>query len=122
MSKYNKYNNKKTIVDNILFDSKKEAKRYKELKLMEKAGLITNLVLQPKFEILKSFKRRGKTHRKIEYIADFRYFDNERKVEVVEDGKGISTDVFNIKKKLFLYHLDESIVFLVIKKNKIIEY
>ena len=122
MSKYNKYNNKKTIVDNILFDSKKEARRYKELKLMEKAGLITNLVLQPKFEILKSFKRRGKTHRKIEYIADFRYFDNERQAEVIEDVKGVSTDVFNIKKKLFLYQLDESIVFLVIKKNKIIEY
>ena len=122
MIKHNKYRNKKVVIDNILFDSKKEARRYKELKLMEKAGLITNLVLQPKYEILKSFKRRGKTHRKIEYIADFGYFDNERQAEIIEDIKGISTDVFNIKKKLFLYQLDESIVFLVIKKNKIIEY
>ena len=122
MIKHNKYRNKKVVIDNILFDSKKEARRYKELKLMEEAGLITNLVLQPKYEVLKSFKRRGKTHTKIEYIADFRYFDNERQAEVIEDVKGVSTDVFNIKKKLFLYQLDESIVFLVIKKNKIIEY
>ena len=52
----------------------------------------------------------------------FNICDVWRQAEIIEDIKGISTDVFNIKKKLFLYHLDESIVFLVIKKNKIIEY
>lgn len=120
--RYNKYKNKKVTIDNITFDSKKEARRYEELKLMEKTGLITNLVLQPRYELLKDFKRRGKTHRKIEYIADFKYFDNERKVEVIEDVKGVITSVFSLKMKLFLYKLDENIVFLLIKKNKIIEY
>ena len=120
--RYNKYKNKKVTIDNITFDSKKEARRYEELKLMEKTGLITNLVLQPRYELLKAFKRRGKTHRKIEYIADFKYFDNERQVEVIEDVKGVSTSVFSLKMKLFLYKLDENIVFLLIKKNKIIEY
>lgn len=47
--KKNKYSNKITLVDGIKFDSKAEAKRYKELKLMEQAGLIKSLVLQPKF-------------------------------------------------------------------------
>lgn len=122
MRKYNKYGNRKVTIDNIKFDSKKEARRYEELKLMEKTGLITNLVLQPRYELLKGFKRRGKTHRKIEYIADFKYFDNERQVEVIEDVKGVSTSVFSLKMKLFLYKLDENIVFLLIKKNKIIEY
>ena len=120
--RYTKYKNKKVTIDNIKFDSKKEARRYEELKLMEKTGLITNLVLQPRYELLKGFKRRGKTHRKIEYIADFKYFDNERQVEVIEDVKGVSTSVFSLKMKLFLYKLDENIVFLLIKKNKIIEY
>ena len=120
--RYNKYKNKKVTIDNITFDSKKEARRYEELKLMEKTGLITNLVLQPRYELLKAFKRRGKTHRKIEYIADFKYFDNERQVEVIEDVKGVSTSVFSLKMKLFLYKLDENIVFLLIKKNKIIGY
>ena len=120
--RYTKYKNKKVTIDNITFDSKKEARRYEELKLMEKTGLITNLVLQPRYELLKVFKRRGKTYRKIEYIADFKYFDNERQVEVIEDVKGVSTSVFSLKMKLFLYKLDENIVFLLIKKNKIIEY
>ncbi len=115
-------NNKKTTIDGITFDSKAEAKRYQELKLMEQAGLIKDLVLQPKFELLKSFKRKGRLHRKIEYVADFTYFDNQRQTEIIEDVKGISTDVFNLKKKLFLYKLDESVVFLIIKKNKIMEY
>lgn len=115
----NKYKNKKVTIDNITFDSKKEARRYEELKLMEKTGLITNLVLQPRYELLKGFKRRGKTHRKIEYIADFKYFDNERQIEIIEDVKGVITSVFSLKMKLFLYKLDENIVFLLIKKIRI---
>ena len=56
----NKYRNKKVTIDNITFDSKKEARRYEELKLMENTVLITNLVLQPRYELLKGFKRRRK--------------------------------------------------------------
>lgn len=102
MMRYNKYNNKKVIIDNITFDSKKEARRYKELKLMEKAGLITNLALQPKFLLQDKFKYRNKTYRKIEYIADFSYIRKEDDILVIEDVKGLKTDVYRLKEKLFL--------------------
>ena len=69
----NKYRNKKTQVDMYVFDSIAESKRYKELALLQKAGKIQNLELQPKFLLQESFKKNGKTYRKIEYIADFAY-------------------------------------------------
>ena len=56
-----------------VFDSIRESQRYKELKLLERAGEISNLKLQPKFLLQDSFKKNGKTYRKIEYIADFSY-------------------------------------------------
>lgn len=96
-----KYHNKRTTVDGITFDSKKEARRYAELKMLEKGGAISQLVLQPRFELQESFKKNGKTYRKIEYIADFMYRDNEKNVTIVEDVKGIKTDVYKIKQKLF---------------------
>lgn len=69
----NKYRNKKVIVDDYIFDSIQESRRYKELKLLLRAGEISNLELQPKFLLQDSFKKNGKTYRKIEYIADFSY-------------------------------------------------
>ena len=69
----NKYKNTKIVVDNIKFDSNLEATRYKELKLLLRAGEISNLELQPRFLLQDSFKKNGKTYRKIEYIADFMY-------------------------------------------------
>lgn len=69
----NKYRNKKVQVDMYVFDSIRESQRYKELKLLERAGEISNLELQPKFLLQDSFKKNGKTYRKIEYIADFSY-------------------------------------------------
>ena len=95
----NKYKNKKTQVDMYVFDSAKEAKRYKELKLLERAGKISNLELQPHFLLQDSFKKNGRTYRKIEYIADFKYIENGR--TIVEDVKGLQTDVFKLKHKLF---------------------
>lgn len=95
----NKYKNKKTQVDMYVFDSAKEAKRYKELKLLERAGKIRNLELQPHFLLQDSFKKNGRTYRKIEYIADFKYIENGR--TIVEDVKGLQTDVFKLKHKLF---------------------
>ena len=82
-----------------VFDSIAESKRYKELALLEKAGEIKDLQLQPRFELQESFKKNGKTYRKIEYIADFMYEENGKMI--VEDVKGIQTDVFKIKHKLF---------------------
>ena len=95
----NKYRNKKVIVDDYIFDSIQESKRYKELKLLLRAGKIQDLELQPHFLLQDSFKKNGKTYRKIEYIADFKYKENGK--TIVEDVKGIQTDVFKIKHKLF---------------------
>lgn len=94
-----KYNNKKVIVEDYVFDSIQESRRYKELKLLERAGKIQNLELQPHFLLQDSFRKNGKTIRKIEYIADFKYIENGK--TIVEDVKGLQTDVFKIKHKLF---------------------
>ena len=69
----NKYRNKKEIEDDYVFDSIQESRRYKELKLLLKAGKISDLELQPRFLLQDSFKKNGKTFRKIEYVADFMY-------------------------------------------------
>lgn len=98
---YNKYSNKKTKVDGITFDSKKEAKRYKELKLLEKAGVIKDLELQPKFLILDTLRKNGETFQKRSYIADFKYYDNEKKKTVIEDVKGRNLPMYNLKRHLF---------------------
>ena len=92
---WSKYGNKKTIIDGITFDSKKEGNRYCELKLLERAGQITDLKLQVPFEICPS--QQGE--RAIKYIADFTYTESGKKI--VEDVKGKRTDVYIIKRKLF---------------------
>ena len=97
----NKYKNKKVQIDMYVFDSIAESRRYKELALLEKAGEIENLQLQPKFLLQDSFKKNGKTYRKIEYIADFMY--EEKGKGIVEDVKGMETKEFKIKRKLFEY-------------------
>lgn len=98
-----KYHNKKTIIDGITFDSKLEAKRYTELKLLEKAHLIENLQLQPVFELIPTFKKNGKTIRSCKYKADFSYYDIEKQQQIVEDTKGMKTKDYIIKKKMFEY-------------------
>jgi len=97
----NKYRNKKIQIDMYVFDSIAESRRYKELALLEKAGEIKNLQLQPRFLLQESFKKNGKTYRKIEYIADFMYEDDGK--TVVEDVKGVETEVSKLKKKIFEY-------------------
>ena len=97
-----KYGAKKTVVDGITFDSKAEAKRYGELKLLEKAGAISELELQPRFLLQGAFKaHNGKTIRKIEYVADFKYIESHQ--VVVEDVKGQATPDFKLKWKMFQY-------------------
>ena len=98
-----KYKNKKTIVDDIQFDSKLEAKRYNELKLLEKSGKIKELKLQPSFELIPSFKKNGKTFRKAIYKADFSYIDTETGETIIEDTKGYVTELYKLKKKIFEY-------------------
>ena len=115
MRKYSKYNAKKTIVDGHPFDSKREAERYCELKLFLKAGEIRDLVLQPRFLLQDKFKdKSGTTHRKIEYVADFMYIDKCGKT-IVEDVKGVLTDVYKLKKKMFLKKYDNQYDFREIR-------
>lgn len=99
-----KYHAKKTAVDGITFDSRKEAMRYKELKALERVGKIDMLELQPRFVLMEGFRYEGKAIRKIEYVADFLYRDLSTLELVVEDVKGVKTDVYKLKKKLFLKH------------------
>lgn len=100
--KYNKYNASKTVVDGIRFDSRAEARRYRELKLLQRAGEIKDLELQPSFLLIERFKCCGKTYRDTRYIADFAYIEIKTGLHVVEDVKGVETEVFRLKKKLFL--------------------
>ena len=98
----NKYGNRKTTVDGRTFDSRKEAIRYAELALMQRAGLISDLQTQVPFEIIPAQKRNGRTiERPVKYIADFVYTENGE--QVVEDTKGMKTKEYIIKRKLMLY-------------------
>lgn len=98
-----KYHAKKTEVDGILFDSTKEARRYVELKALERAGEISNLQRQVRYELIPSQKGEdGKViERACSYLADFVYVDADGKT-VVEDTKGIRTSAYIIKRKLML--------------------
>lgn len=98
MYKKSKYRNKITELDGIKFHSAKEAKRYAELKLHEKSKLISDLRLQVKFELIPKLIINGKTERSISYVADFVY--NQDGNQVVEDVKGMKTDVYKIKYRL----------------------
>lgn len=98
----NKYYSRKVTIDGIEFDSQKEARRFCELRLLERAGRITELQRQVKFELIPSQKIDGKVvERACTYVADFVYTENGKKV--VEDTKGYKTQEYRIKKKLLLW-------------------
>lgn len=98
-------------IDGITFDSKKEAKRYTELVLLERAGKISSLERQVKFELIPSQRIDGKVvERACNYVADFVYYEpiyfGDVEVGsryVVEDTKGFKTSEYIIKRKLMLY-------------------
>ena len=111
---YNKYGNTKVKAsDGTVFDSRKEAKRWEQLLLLEKAGAITDLQGQVEFELIPAQRepdqvgvRGGKIKGKIiehavKYVADFVYNENGNKV--VEDTKGFRTKDYVIKRKLMLW-------------------
>ena len=101
----NKYHNKKVIYNGIKFDRKKERDRYVTLKQLEKAGIIKELELQPKFLLLDTIHYKGKTYPKTYYKADFKYFDNEKGKYIVEDVKSTITakdKVYRLKIKMLL--------------------
>ena len=108
-----KYKNTKTIVDGITFDSRKEASRYRELKLLQDAGSISNLRCQEKFVLIpvqrepdiigvRGGVKKGKViEKECSYLADFVYEEDGQ--TVVEDTKGFRTKDYIIKRKLMLY-------------------
>jgi hypothetical protein len=101
--RFHKYGAKRTEVDGIKFMSQSEANRYVELKLLERSGQIQNLSLQPRFTLQEGFLNVDtlEKERKIEYVADFMYTENNE--TIVEDVKGMKTADYKIKRKLFLF-------------------
>ena len=109
----NKYNAKKVVVDGEVFHSKKEARRWQELKLLEKAGKITFLKRQEKYLLIPTQReiindngnlKAGKVvERECAYIADFTYLDKDSMEMVVEDTKGVRTADYILKRKMMLY-------------------
>jgi hypothetical protein len=111
-----KYGNKKITVGGITFDSRREAKRYQELYFLQKAGKISDLELQKRFELVpaqyETFERYGKKGQRLKdgqrcvekavfYVADFCYVQDGQ--QVVEDTKGVRTKDYIIKRKLLLW-------------------
>lgn len=108
-----KYGSKKVTIDGITFDSKKEAHRYCELKLLLRAGKIKGLELQKPFELIpaqrepSTMTKTGKEklgrviEQSVKYVADFVYTENGQ--TIVEDTKGFRTKDYIIKRKLMLY-------------------
>ena len=113
--KGNKYGNRKIAFDGQTFDSKKEMRHYTELLLLEKAGKITDLQRQVKFQLIpaqrepdtigpKGGHKPGKLiEREVAYVADFVYIDQRTGKKVVEDTKGFRTKEYTIKRKMMLY-------------------
>ena len=111
---YSKYKAKKTVVNGVSFDSKKEAERFLELTAMAKAGEIINLQRQVRFLLIpaqrepdivgpKGGRKPGKLiEREVSYIADFMYFDKDGNL-VVEDAKGMRTKEYILKRKMLLH-------------------
>ncbi len=97
--KKSKYSNEKETIDGIVFDSKREARRYEQLKLLQRGGVISGLELQKAFILQPEFVKNGRKIAPIKYIADFVYTDNDR--TIVEDVKGCRTKEYQLKKKLF---------------------
>lgn len=105
----NKYHNRKVTVNGITFDSQKEADRYLELMLLQKAGKIDRLKLQPEFTLQEAFTTPdGEKVKAIRYRADFTYRKKMRDgadtywVSVVEDVKGYRTKEYQQKRKMML--------------------
>jgi len=101
----NKYNARRVKVDNILFDSIRESARYGELKILQRAGEISNLELQPAYKLGTDeapvlIKSKGYPNgRRVTYRADFRYIDKAGNT-IVEDSKGVDTPTSRLKRAL----------------------
>lgn len=112
-----KYHNKKVKIGDMIFDSRKEARRYNELMMLQRAGEISDLKRQVEIELIPNqyateerYSKSGKRlkdkmillERKVCYVADFVYTDKDGR-EIVEDTKGIKTPDYILKRKMLLF-------------------
>ena len=105
-----KYNNKRIEIDGYTFDSKLEADFYLRLKPLVKAGKIKELKIHPRYLLQEGFSKNGKHFNPIYYVADFEVTYDDG-VTVIYDTKGMRTEVYKIKRKLFEYrYRDKTIV------------
>jgi len=105
-----KYNNKRIEIDGYQFDSKLEADFYQRLKPLVKSGKIKELKIHPRYLLQEGFTKNGKHYQPIYYIADFEVLYDDG-VTVIYDTKGMRTEVYKIKRKLFEYrYRDKTIV------------
>ncbi len=102
----NKYHNRRTVIDGITFDSKKEANYYCKLKLLVAGKVVKDFERQVEFVLQEKFTHNKKVYRPIKYLADFvvNYVDGHK--EIV-DVKGFRTKDYNIKKKMLLKQLHD---------------
>ena len=94
-----KYHNRRVTVDGISFQSVKEASRWQELRMLERAGEITGLVRQQKIELIP----KTKLYRACYYVCDFIYFDKRENKTIYEDVKGVRTKEYLLKRKLMYW-------------------
>lgn len=110
-----KYGNKKVVHDGITFDSAMEAKYYDHLKHLQAQGIVSSFELQPRFVLLPKFEKNGKKYREIGYNADFTVHYADGHTEVV-DIKGMVTQQFELRKKLFEYRFPHELKLLTYSK------
>lgn len=109
-----KYGAKRMVVDGITFPSQKEGNRYIELKFWQMAGEISDLTVQPEFELQAKFTdQTGKKHQPIIYKSDFSYLEKGDSLYTIEEVKGMKTPVFKIKWKLVLKQYGLSYNFII---------
>jgi hypothetical protein len=97
----NKYRAKPCTIDGHRFASQAEGLRYTELRMLQTAGRISDLRLQPRYVLAERYQRAdGGWERAVTYVADFAYLEAGR--EIVEDVKGVETQVWRMKRRLFL--------------------
>lgn len=115
-----KYGNKKVEIDGHVFDSRAEAKYYNQLKLRERAKDILFFRLQPRFRLQDGFEKKGVKHRPIDYVADFEIHHKDGSIEVV-DVKGVKTQVFLIKQKMFEKKYPHKLTLVKWEKGRFVE-
>jgi hypothetical protein len=115
-TKYNVADKRERTSEGIVFASKMEMRRYEQLRVLEEAGEISGLILQPRYEII-SAGRRNKAH---VYTPDFQYTEDGR--IVIEEVKGRKTPDYILRRDLLLLNLDKDITFREVTRGGIKEY